>query len=169
MNTTAAAETANVTIPTIRRWCRTAQITATKISGRWTIDETSLEQKMAARTAKTKAPQPRELTVENLIAIGGSLWERNGMRRVYINEWRTFAGLELSFYNTGNICGGTWQGEGVSNSQAGKLAGCIEKLWFDADDGLLHCRYGWSESRVASKEEVLAAATAGIRAAVNAL
>lgn len=42
MNTTTAATQANVTVATIRTWCRRGVIAATKQAGRWTIDPASL-------------------------------------------------------------------------------------------------------------------------------
>lgn len=42
MNTTAAAAQANVTVATIRTWCRRGVVAATKQAGRWVIDAASL-------------------------------------------------------------------------------------------------------------------------------
>jgi hypothetical protein len=42
-------------------------------------------------------------------------------------------------------------------------------VWFDAADGKLHCRYGWGESRVATREQVWDAVVSGVRAAIAAL
>jgi len=167
MNTTAAATKANVTVATIRTWCRNGVITATKTAGRWTIDETSLAHRIAIGAMKRPA-RPVVLTVENLTAIGGRRWQKNGMDRVYINDWATFAGIETSHYKTGNIASASYQGNGVSNSQAYKLLGSIDKVWFDTADGKLHCYYGYDESRVATRKEVWAAVVTGIRAAVAA-
>jgi hypothetical protein len=169
MDTKTAATEAKVTIATIRTWARRGVIAATKQAGRWVIDAASLAHRIAIAVLKTarRVPKSVTLTVETLTAIGGRLWERNGMRRVYINDWAAFAGLETSHYNTGNISGATYKGEGISNSQAYKLGGCIDKVWFDAADGRLYCRFGYGESRVASREEVWADVCAGIRAAAR--
>jgi hypothetical protein len=45
--TAAAAQRANVTAATIRRWARYGAITATKTRGRWNIDEASLTRRIA--------------------------------------------------------------------------------------------------------------------------
>lgn len=168
MNTTTAAETAKVTVATIRNWARRGIIAATKVAGRWVIDTTSLARRIEIGTMKRPARKV-VYSVETMVAIGGNRWQRNGKDRVYINDWAAFAGIETTRYNTGNISSASYQGEGVSNSQAGKLLGSIDKVWFDAADGTLHGRFGYGESRVASREEVWAAVVSGIRTAIAAL
>lgn len=42
MDTLTAAEKANVSTGTIRRWCRTGRITAVKVDRHWVIDATTL-------------------------------------------------------------------------------------------------------------------------------
>jgi hypothetical protein len=168
MNTTAAADTAKVTVATIRDWARRGVIAATKTAGRWVIDSASLARRIAI--GAMKRPARRVIySIETMLAIGGNRWQRNGMDRVYINDWAAFAGIETTRYNTGSISSASYQGEGISNSQAGKLLGSIDKVWFDAATGKLHGRYGYSESRVATRDEVWAAVTAGIRTAIAAL
>lgn len=54
MNTTAAATQANVTVATIRTWCRHGVITATKTAGRWVIDATSLNHRIAIGQRKAR-------------------------------------------------------------------------------------------------------------------
>ncbi|MFJ6667399.1 hypothetical protein [Streptomyces sp. NPDC091383] len=54
MNTTAAAIQANVTVATIRTWCRRNVIAATKTAGRWIIDAASLAHRIAV--GQRKAP-----------------------------------------------------------------------------------------------------------------
>jgi hypothetical protein len=171
MNTTAAALEAHVTVDTIRTWCRAGAVTAVKAAGRWVIDTASLARRIAIgamRTRKT-TPKPVVFSIETMTAIGGRRWQKNDMDRVYLNDWAEFAGIEVSRYNTGNISSASYQGDGISNSQAYKLLGSIDKVWFDAADGKLYARFGYSESRVASREEVWASVTSGIRAAIAAL
>jgi hypothetical protein len=171
MNTTAAALEAQVTTATIRAWARRGVIAATKTAGRWVINAASLAHRIAIaamRTKKTPA-KPVAMTIDNMVAIGGSRWQRNGMDRVYINNWAAFAGIETTHYGSGNISSATWQGEAISNSQAYKLGGSIDKVWFDAADGKLHGRFGSSESRLATRQEVFDAVAAGIRTAIAAL
>ena len=170
MNTTAAAIEAHVTVDTIRIWCRRGVIAAIKQAGRWVIDTASLAHRIAIGTRRTaRKARPVVFSVETMTAIGGNRWTKNGMDRVYLNDWEHFAGLNVSRYGTGNISSASYQGEGISNSQAYKLLGSIDKVWFDATDGKLHCRYGYGESRVASREELWDAVVAGVRTAIAAL
>lgn len=170
MNTTTAATEAQVTVATIRTWCRIGAVAAAKQAGRWVIDTASLAHRIAigARRLARKAAKV-VLSTDTMTAIGGNRWQRNGMDRVYLNDWAAFAGLEVSTYNTGNISSASYQGEGISNSQAYKLLGCIDKVWYDAADGKIHGRFGYTESRVASKQQVWGDVVAGIRTAIAAL
>lgn len=54
--TTQAAKRAGVTVATIRNWARYGAITATKASGRWSIDEASLTHRIAL-SRRTPAKQ----------------------------------------------------------------------------------------------------------------
>jgi hypothetical protein len=168
MNTTAASAEAGVTVATIRTWCRIGAVAAVKQAGRWIIDTASLAARIAIGKMKRPA-HPAAFTIEAMTAIGGRRWQKNGHDRVYLNNWAEFAGIETTHYNTGNISSACYQGNGISNSQAYKLLSCIDKVWFDTADGKLHARYGWTESRVATRDEVWAAVVNGVRAAIAAL
>lgn len=171
MDTTAAAEQAKVTTATIRNWARRGVIAATKTAGRWAIDAASLAHRIAigARRAARRAKQI-VFSTETLTAIGGRRWQKNGMDRVYLNDWARFlAPLEIEQYKTGNISWAAWNGEEIANRQAGLLLGSIDKVWFDAADGKLYCRYGYGQSRVATREEVWSSVVSGIRTAIAAL
>ena len=168
MNTTLAASQAHVTVATIRTWCRLGAVAAVKQAGRWIVDAASLAARIAIGKMKRPA-KPIVYSTENMVAIGGNRWQKNGMDRVYFNDWAELAGLEVTRYNTGNISSASYQDRGISNSQAYKLLGCIDKVWFDAADGKIHGRFGWDESRVASRQDVFNAVVAGIRAAIAAL
>ena len=170
MNTTAAeaARQASVTVATIRTWCRTGAVKAAKQAGRWIIDTASLAYRIALPALLRPARKAAALTVEAMVAIGGNRWQRGGKDRVYINNWADFAGLETSRYNTGNIVSASYQSQGISNRQAGLIAACIDKVWFDAATGELHGYYGHSNPRM-TREQVWADVTAGIRVAIAAL
>ncbi|TMS00205.1 hypothetical protein [Nonomuraea basaltis] len=163
MDTTTAATQASVTVATIRHWCRYGAVAAAKVAGRWVIEAASLARRISLTAKKTV------FSIETMTAIGGNRWIKNGHDRVYLNDWAALAGIETSHYNTGNISGATYQGETISNSQAYKLLASIDQVWFDAATGKLHCRYGYSESRVATPAEVWQAIVSGVRAAIAAL
>lgn len=77
------------------------------------------------------------MKIEILKQIGGSEWKKDGKHRVYFNDLGKWYGIETERYNTGNICGATFRGKRMSNSQAkkelSKLMDC--KVWYDATDG----------------------------------
>ncbi len=170
MNTTLAATTAGVSVPTVRTWARTGVITAIKQAGRWIIDETSLRYRIALAALKTHTPAPKPIvySVDTMTAIGGNRWTKAGKDRIYL-EWANFAGLELSYYGTGNISGASYQGVSISNSQGYKLLSSIYKVYFDVADGKLHCQYGHGESRIADRKQVWNDIITGVRAAIAAL
>src|SRR5690348_14784802 len=149
MNTTtaAAAQQAGVTVATIRTWCRTGAVAAIKQAGRWIIDTASLAYRIGLPALLRKA-RPIVLSIETLTAIGGNRWQRGGKDRVYLNNWATLAGLQTSHYNTGNISSASYQGEGISNSQAAKILGALDKVWFDTADGKLHAYDGHGNPRI---------------------
>lgn len=174
MNTTTAAQIAKVTVATIRNWCRIGAVAATKTAGKWDIDAASLGRrnriaKDIAAARKARRDARIILSVDTLTAIGGSRWTKAGKDRVYINDWAALAGLEYTTYGTGNISSATYQGEDIANRQAGLALGAIDKVWFDTADGQLHVRYGYSEPRFATREQLWDNVTDGIRAAVAAL
>lgn len=51
---------------------------------------------------KSLQNKPAEI-VDQLIALGGNLWEKGSMRRVYFNNVPALIGLSYSTYKTGNI------------------------------------------------------------------
>lgn len=170
MNTTTAATTAGVTVPTVCLWARTGVIAAVKQAGRWVIDETSLRYRLALAALKTRrtTPKPIAYTVETMTAIGGNRWICGDKDRVYLNNWAEFAGLQASRYGTGNIAGARYQGEALSNRQAGLIAGALGKVWFDATIGKIQATWGYSNPRM-GREQVWADVVTGIRTAIAAL
>jgi hypothetical protein len=151
MDTKTAATEAHVTIATIRSWARRGVIAATKKAGRWSIDAASLAHRIAIAALKAARRTPKQivLTVENLIAIGGRRWQKNGMDRIYFNGWQDFAGVEVTHYKSGNISSASIGGRGIANGRAYNLAGAISKVYFDAADGRLHAQhYGAREYEI---------------------
>ncbi len=166
MNTTAAALEAGVSVATIRNWCRAGVVKAAKTAGQWIIDAASLARRIALGKPAKKTVV---FTAEAMVAIGGSRWVKNGMDRVYINDWARFIGLETSHYNTGNIASAKLDGERISNSEAGRLLGMVDKVYFDAADGQVHIKWGWGQARSMDRDDVKYAITMGIRNEIAAL
>ena len=72
----------------------------------------------------------------------GKLWEKNGVKRTYINdiELAELYGLNIDCYNTGNISYAELNGRKISNSQARKLTEKIinGKFYYDWNDEQFH-------------------------------
>jgi hypothetical protein len=142
MNTTAAAIQANVTTDTIRTWCRIGAVAATKQAGRWIIDTASLAARIAIGAMKTrKAPKPVVYSIDTITAIGGRRWQKNGMDRVYINDWEQFAGVEVTRYGTSNISGASIGGRPIANGRAGQVLNSVSKVYFDTADNQVHVQH----------------------------
>lgn len=80
MDTTTAATQANVTVDTIRTWCRMGAVAAVKRAGQWIIDETSLRARItlgrqmhrAALTRRAAAARARILAALPLPRLTGT-------------------------------------------------------------------------------------------------
>lgn len=60
-------------------------------------------------------------TVDQIVAIGGNAWSRNGVERVYLNDWPAMVGLDVNLYNSGNVRSALLDGELISNTKATRL------------------------------------------------
>ncbi len=171
MNTTAAAIEAHVSVDTIRTWCRRGVVAAVKQAGRWIIDSASLAHRIALGALKVRKPatKPVVFSIETMTAIGGNRWTKAGHDRVYINNWQRFIGLEVDYYNSGNICGATLDGELISNSEAGRILGAVQKVYFDTADNKVHIQWGYGNPRHFDRAELADTIFTGIRAAIAAL
>lgn len=68
------------------------------------------------------------LTVEDLTALGGKLWEKSQtLRRVYFNraELMSICNIEVDYYRSGNISNFVWDGETLSNSYGREIMDVI--------------------------------------------
>lgn len=169
MNTTTAAQAANVTVATIRDWARRGVVAATKTAGRWVIDTASLTRRIAIGTMKRPAKKVIRYTVETMTAIGGRRWQKNGNDRVYLNGFEVIPGLELDRYKSGSISGAWLDDEKVSNAEGGRLATAVDKVYFDAADGKVHIKWGWGAPRTLDRNEIATRISASIRTAIAAL
>lgn len=73
MNTTTAATQANVTVATIRTWCRKGVVTATKVAGRWVIDPASLARRIEIG-ARMSSPTTRYTVTETTNTYGSKAY-----------------------------------------------------------------------------------------------
>jgi hypothetical protein len=104
-------------------------------------------------------------TEQQIIAIGGRLWERDTRRRVYLNDWPSLAGFEYSTYKTGNISSASLGGERLSNTKATALT--TAKVWWE--DGEIRTTLGQAADRVnLDGAAIVARLHEGIAAAVKA-
>jgi hypothetical protein len=134
---TEAATQAGVTVDTIRTWCRRNVVGAIKASGRWVIDTASLTARIAIGAMKRPAPKPAPLTADAMLALGGRHWSKNGMDRIYLNNWAQFADLEVTHYKTGNVSSASFLGRRIANGRLGAIVGAISKVYFDVPTGRL--------------------------------
>lgn len=137
ISTAEAAAQADVTVATIRTWCRNGVVAAVKQAGRWIVETASLAYRIALPAQLRPAARPVVLTVEGMVALGGREWKKNGHHRVYFNAdvWAPLAGLHISYYGTGNVSGAALGGEAIANGRAHKILATVDKVWFDAVTG----------------------------------
>ena len=171
VTTTTAAELAGVTVDTIRHWARYGAIKAEKKAGRWVIDRVSLLRRIALGIRHTRKERKRtvQLTVENLVAVGGREWKRGDKHCVYFNNIADYLPIEIEHYKSGRISWAAWEGEEISNSQAYLILQSVDRVYYDVATGEFRGCYGLRESRIASKQEVWKRLVAGIKQAVAAL
>jgi len=165
IDTATAASIAGVSTSTIRTWCRTGAVAATKSGRAWRIDPNSLQRRIALGIRKPRV----KITAENLEAIGGRRWIKGGHDRIYFNNWPELIGLEINRYKTGNISSAFLDGELISNRQAGLLLNMINKVYWDTQAGHLCIQWGFGESRIMTRDELKQAILDGIRSAIAAL
>ena len=89
-------------------------------------------------------------SIDQLRNVGGRLWEKNGMRRVYFDAAALY-GLEVARYHTGNISTAYLDGELISNSAASRLLSQVgaAKFWYDLTDNCWRWRI--PEGRVSTE------------------
>lgn len=81
-----------------------------------------------------------EQQIEQLKKMG-SEWEQHGRHRIYFNDLAAWYGLDVSYYNTGNVSYATLDGERISNSEARRImARLAGKVYYDFADGKFYGR-----------------------------
>lgn len=71
--------------------------------------------------------------IAELTAKGFTRWQKGAMDRLYINA--RDLGLTCTYYKTGNISSATFNGESISNSQAGRMKAA--KTYIDLNKDLI--------------------------------
>ena len=99
-------------------------------------------------------------TLEQLVNIGGRLWEKDGVRRVYFNDLWGLVGLEIDLFGTGNVRNAWLHGEKISNSYANKIIGDLDsmRLWVDLADSSIRTSIAYRPTIDYSYERILAKA-----------
>ena len=71
---------------------------------------------------------------------GGKAWQKAGKDRIYFNNISGRAGLELSLYKSGNISSASLRGQGISNSEGGRLSAKLDgsKVFYDKGTRKIH-------------------------------
>jgi hypothetical protein len=72
--------------------------------------------------------------IAKLEAKGFNRWTKGNMDRLYINV--TELGLEVSYYNSGNVRSAKWCGEPISNADGRRFL--ASKVFVDVETGELH-------------------------------
>ncbi|HGG5993922.1 TPA: hypothetical protein ACJG4C_002896 [Salmonella enterica subsp. diarizonae serovar 61:r:z53] len=97
-----------------------------------------------AESLKLAYSRTRLVTLEACLKIGGKLWEKNGMHRVYFNGDIVSAvvGFEYDTYKTGNIKWACLGDASLANGRANAVRTMIYtgKFWFDTADNKIHAR-----------------------------
>ncbi|EAP0949472.1 hypothetical protein G8E11_000496 [Salmonella enterica] len=97
-----------------------------------------------AESLKLAYSRTRLVTLESCLKIGGKLWEKNGMRRVYFNGDIVAAavGFEYDTYKTSNIKWACLGDASLANGRANAVRTMIYsgKFWFDTADNKIHAR-----------------------------
>ncbi len=86
------------------------------------------------------------ITEEQLNALGSAWTKREGETRWYVNDWQDAIGMEVVYYNTGNVSdvyyhgGPSSHGEGHPSNYWYKKNVAGTKVWIDAE-GAVHVDY----------------------------
>lgn len=100
MDTTTAARQANVTVATVRNWCRMGAVKATKTSGRWVITPASLTHRINLGIRRTTKETPAVTTP----------WPADHPEAALLNEARAAGVTDQALFDTigrNNVTSGT--------------------------------------------------------------
>ena len=90
------------------------------------------------------------ITTEILNMIGNE-WVKpgSGQIRYYVNDWKDLIGMEVEYYNTGNVCDVRYDGRNPSNCWFKKYVQST-KVWVDVEGGVHvdYCRDEYVEEHI---------------------
>ncbi len=90
--------------------------------------------------------------IEKLVNAGFKRWTNYGKDRLYVDAEKL--GLEYNTYNSGHVCGATFNGEEISNGWASEMRHA--KTYVDVADGSIHCDIKHSSLIVNAIEQLMA-------------
>ena len=83
-----------------------------------------------------------------LVSLGGKYWEKKDFKRVYFNleVLLKILGIEVDYYNTGNICSIYVDGDKWSNYQGKKLLHTLKgsKVFYDLTSNEWKCDFKYA-------------------------
>lgn len=83
-----------------------------------------------------------ETQIANLEDKGARRWTKYGKDRIYLSDLdKTFVGLDIDYYKTGNVCCAKLNGEEISNSKANDILASLKSGYIDltTDELVLVC------------------------------
>lgn len=90
--------------------------------------------------------------------LGFNRWQKNGMDRMYINC--ESLGVDITYYNSGNICSAYLDGESISNSEAREYK--FQKVYYDMEDGRVYRnKHSYQGREMGNRARLLVSAVLG--------
>ena len=88
-------------------------------------------------TARMAMALRRAWLEARLIQAGGRRWTKGEFNRIYFNNLAELYGLQLDYYNSGNISAAQLDGEHISNSSARQILASLSsaRVWYDCNSG----------------------------------
>ena len=78
-------------------------------------------------------------TEEQLACLSqiGNRWQKHDKDRIYFDneDILKWLGYRWAYYNTGNVCSASLDGEKISNYSFKKTYASLEKVWYDLTEG----------------------------------
>lgn len=94
-----------------------------------------------ALTDQWKAVRAMKLNEEQIAKLendGWARWTKGNFDRLYFNPDKNGI-LDVDYHNSGSISSATWNGEGISNSEASRIKHM--KCWVDVEDAKVQVKF----------------------------